>query len=193
MGRVERVPGWVRPGLADVAAVEDYLLSLHVHSGSSPALGGWAALHWLAEREPGELWRSPFGRVGRPEPGRVVTEAQIAWSVQAGEPYPGPGWWEARDVAPPDRLPPADWSQRVGSWSERDYARGVVGGLGWLLGAAPDPTLCAPSRDPDGVLLATGERVRYEWCLRELADGRRPRPLLPPRRRRAAAVHRPSP
>jgi hypothetical protein len=191
MGRVERVPGWVRHRVADVAAVEDYLLSLHVHTGSSPALGGWSALHWLAELEPGESWFSPFGWVGPPELGRVAAEVQIAGSVAAGDPYPDRAWWDGIAVPPVGRLPPSDWRQRISRWSERDYARGVAGGLAWLVGAVADPSLCAPVRDRAGQLLPDEDRAGYRWCLQELAGGRRPRLLLPPRGRRA--VHRPSP
>jgi hypothetical protein len=190
MGRVLRVPGWVRPRLADVAAVEDYLLSLHVHTGSSPSLGGWSALHWLAELEPGETLCSPFGWVGPPGLGRALAEVQIAGSVTAGDPYPGDAWWDGIGVPPADRLPPPDWQQRVSSWSEQDFARGAAGGLAWLLGAVEDPSLCAPLRDRAGQVLGESDRAGYWWCLRELAGGRRPRLLLAPRSR--LAVHRPS-
>jgi len=136
MGSVAVVPEWVLPPAQQVM---DYFRIAYAIFGKtrSPLTGGHAAaMNWVTGGQRGPV----TGRTEQPVTRNLADAEQTVAMTVAYEMPPMPeSMWVALGVEP-----------RAAATDDREWANGVNGALGWLLGRRSEPVLHLPRRLPDG-------------------------------------------
>ena len=136
MGSVAVVPDWVVPPAQQVM---DYFRIAYSIFGKtrSPLMGGdAAAMNWVTGGQRGPVTERTEQPVTR---NLADAEQTVAMTVAYEMPPMPESMWTALGVEP-----------RAAATDDREWANGVNGALGWLLGQRPEPILDLPRRLPDG-------------------------------------------